>query len=352
MLQRILVPLDGSKGAERAIPVAARIARTSGGSIVFIHVVPQPAIIGTFGSGMYGTVAVEPDVEVSEKELADAASYLEEMTTAYAGDLVGIKTETDVATGATSSAIFLAARDEHVDMIVMCSHGNTGLKRWIFGSIAQKAVRHSPVPVLVLNEHGLIPFEADVSHPLRVLVPLDGSALAETALEPAVQLIAALAPPAQSEVHLMCVVDLPSAYGKMKSQAYISDSMQEEAKQEAEKYIKDMAVRLHEGPFAAFKLNVTASVSISTDVAGTIIKKAEKTADGFPGFDLIAMATHGRGSLRRLVMGSVTEHILGSMKLPLLIVRPQEVETSDEKSGETAQAEDKHVEAPIWAGLL
>lgn len=360
MFKRILVPLDGSKGAERAIPVAARIARTSGASIVFIHVVPAPATLGTFGTGLHGTVAVEPEVEVTEKDLADADNYLETITTAYASDLAGLKTETDVATGATSPTIFLAARDEYVDLIVMYSHGETGLKRWIFGSVAQEAVRHSPVPVLVLNEQGMDPFTAETSHPLRVLVPLDGSALAETALEPAAQLIAALAPPAKSEVHLLCVVDLPSAYGKMKSQAYISDSMQEEARHEVEKYVKGVTERLREGPFATFKLNITSSVAVSTGVAGTIIKQAEQAAGGSARFDMIAMATHGRGGLRRLIMGSVTEHILGFTKLPLLIVRPREVETAgfaplarkQEKSGETAQVENTQVETPIWAGLL
>src|SRR5207302_10850467 len=133
-----------------------------------------------------------------------------------------------------------------------------------------------------------VPFAPDATHRLRVLVALDGSALAETALEPAAQLIAAFAAPFQSEVHLLRVVDLPSAYGKMKSQAHISDSMQEEARHEAEQYVKDMVDRLHEGPFAAFKLNVTSSVEVNTDVARTIIKQTEKAAEGSSCFDIIA----------------------------------------------------------------
>ena len=354
MFQRILVPLDGSEGSERAIPVAARIARTSGASIVFIRVVPAPATFGTFGGGLHGTVAVEPEIEVTEKDLADAASYLETITTAYAGDLAGLNTEIDVATGATSPTIFLAARDEYVDLIVMCSHGETGLQRWVLGSVAHEAVRHSPVPVLVLNEHGKVPFAPDATHPLRVLVALDGSALAETALEPAAQLIAALGPSAQSEVQLLRVVDLPSAYGKLKSQAYISDSMQEEARKEAEKYVKALADQLREGPFAAFKLNVTSSVAVSTDVARTIIKQTEQAegAEGSARFDVIAIATHGRGGLRRLVMGSVTEHIPGATRLPLLIVRPREDETAGKESGEATKVEVTEVETQTWVGLL
>ncbi len=354
MFQRILVPLDGSEGAERAIPVAARIARTSGASIVFIRVVPPPAWVGAFGVGVHGTVAVQPKVEATEKDLADATTYLEAITTAYAGDLVGLNTEIDVATGVASPTIFSSARDEYVDLIVMCSHGETGLKRWVLGSVAQQAVRHSPVPVLVLNEHGMVSSAPEATHPLRALVALDGSALAETALEPAAQLIAALSGSAEGEVHLLRVVDLPSAYGKMKSQAYISDSMQEEARQEAEQYVKAVTDRLHEGPFAAFKLNITSSVVVSTDVAGTIIKQAEqaKSAERSTRFDMIALATHGHGGLRRLVMGSVTEHILGATRLPLLIVRPREVETAGDESGSTSQVEGTEVEIQTWAGIL
>jgi nucleotide-binding universal stress UspA family protein len=322
MFQRILVPLDGSNGSERAIPVAARIARASGGSIVFIRVVPALAEAGTFAAGLHGTLAMKPAIEASEIELAGAASYLAAIIAAYADELAGIKTAMDVAAGAASPTIFSTARHEYVDLVVMCSHGETGLKRWVLGSVAQQVVRHSPVPVLVLNEHGMVPPALYTAHSLRVLVPLDGSALAEAALEPAAHLIAALAAPAHCDVHLLRVVDLPSTYGSMKSQAHISDSMQQEAQKEAQTYVQAMAERLRETTFATVKLNLTWSVAVSTDVAATIIKQAEQ-AGSSDGYDVIAIATHGRGGLERLVMGSVTEHLLGATRLPLLIVRPQ-----------------------------
>ncbi len=348
MFQRILVPLDGTEGAERAIPVAARIARATGGSIVFVRVVMAPADFGTYAAGPRGTIAAKPEAGASEKELADAAAYLAATTAAYAGDLASIQTETDVASGATSPVIFSAARYEHVDVIVMCSHGETGLKRWVLGSVAHEAVRHSPVPVLVLHEHGKTLPVPDAAHPLRVLVPLDGSALAERALKPVAQLLVALAAPAQGEVHLLCVVDLPPAYGHMKSQAHITDSMQEEARKEAQTYVQAVADRLRETSFAAaFQLNVTSSVAVSTDVAGTITGLAEPAEDAerSAGYDLIAMATHGRGGLRHLALGSVTERVLDETLLPLLVVRPKE-------SGETIQVEVTEVEIHTWPGLL
>lgn len=353
MFQRILVPLDGSEGAERAIPIAARIAHASEGTIVFVRVIPPPTKVGTYAPVASVRIAVKS--EAFEKNLANAANYLADTIAAYAGDLTGIATEMDLGFGAASPEIFSTARLEHVDLIVMCSHGETGLKRWVFGSIAQQAVRHSPVPVLVLNEHGVLLPEPDATHPLRIHVALDGSALSEAALEPAAQLLAAWTPPqAQGELHLIRVVDVPPVYGKFRSQAYFTDSLLEDVRQEAKTYVKAVADRLREESLAGHKLTVTSGVSVSTDVAGTIIKLAgyAEDAEHTRGYNLIAIATHGRSGLQRLVMGSVTEHILGATKLPLLIVRPHETKTQPEGTGETTKAEVTEVEVQSWAGLL
>jgi nucleotide-binding universal stress UspA family protein len=349
---KILVPLDGSPGSERAIPVAARIARASSGSIIFIRVEPPPVEVGTFGTGIHGTVALKPEVDASEKFLADATGYLEAITIAYADDLQDLATETDVATGAASPTIFSAARLEEIDLIVMCSHGKTGLKRWILGSVAQQAVRHSSVPILILNEHGMAFPAPDAAHPLRILVTLDGSALSEAALEPAAQLLAAwTTPQAQGELHLLRVVDLPPPSGKFGSLAIVPDSLLEETRQEAETYVKAVADRLSAGPLAGTRPTITSSVTVSTDVAGTILKQAEN-AELTGGYSLIAMATHGRSGLKRLVMGSVTEHVLEATTLPLLIVRPSATIVKGEEEGATTTAEGTAVEEQAWVGLL
>ena len=322
MFKRLLVPLDGSAGAERAIPLAARLARATGGSIIFVRVVLPPADLGKYAK-QYSVVR---EREAVEAHRAEATRYLTSTMLTHATDLVGIDTELEVATGFPSPIIFSAARLEHVDLIVMCSHGESGLQRWVFGSVAQEAVRHSPVPVLVLNKHGVVFPSPHAAHPLRVLVPLDGSPLAETALEPAAQLVALLAAPAQGAMHLLRVVDLPPTEGRGKSQAHIDALMREEARQEAESYLKTVADRLHQGTASVFKLTVTTSVAVSTDVVGTVIKQAEH-AEEVGGCDLIALASHGHGGLQRLLMGSVPEGIFDSTRLPLLIVRPRETAT-------------------------
>ncbi len=343
MFERILVPLDGSKGSERAIPVAARIARASDATIVLISVVVAQVEFGTYTAER--TVPLKPGA--FKQRLAEAADYLAGIKETYASDLAGIDTEIDIAAGAASPTIYSAAHLENVDLIVLCSHEEGGLKRWVFGSVAQEALRHSPVPVLVLNERGSFPPVPDATHPFRVLLPLDGSDTSEMAVLPAAQLIAAIAAPFQGEIHIFDVVDLPSVYGKMKSHVHITDIAQEEARQkalqEAEKYVKSLQERC-EKMFAGTNLKFTSSVAVNEHVAEIIVKEAEQARDtgSATGYDMIAMATHGKGALRKLFMGSVTEHVLKTTKLPLLIVRLQHVaETSGEaeERGDTALVE-------------
>src|SRR5207253_2177357 len=83
---------------------------------------------------------------------------------------------------------------------------------------------------------------------------------------------------------------------------------------------------LRQGPLATLPFTITSSVVVNPDVAGTILRQAEpptETQNG-NGYALVALATHGRTGIRRWFLGSITEHILGATKLPLLIVRPQE----------------------------
>lgn len=352
MFQRIVVPLDGSKLAEGAIPVAARIARASEGTIIFVGVVLPAVEFGTYS--VERTIPLKPGAFERREEAM--TSYLTHLTDTYASELLGIKTETDLAVGAAAPEIDAVAHAEQADLIILCSHGETGLKRWFFGSVAQQLVRHSPVPVLVLSEQTtLLPEKESTPHPLRILVPLDGSDRAEMALQPVVQLLIALEVPQPGELHLLRVVDLPSAYGRMKSQAHLTDTLLAEVRHEAEQYINAFTERtrwIFEQ--LGFHLQITSAVTTSTDVAATIVKEAESVGDTkhAGGYDLIALATHGRGGLRRLVMGSVAEQVLGTTKLPLLIVRIPHTHTTDEEPSDDDQVEVAEVEMQSWVGLL
>lgn len=313
MFQRILVPLDGSTRAESAIPIAARLARASSGTVILLHVVAPPVSTGKF------SVPEEyPKVGV-DKELAEASEYLKGH--AQSAELSGVATEVQALTGATAQTIIAATQELHADLVVMWSHGYTGFTRWRLGSVAHKLVPHSPVPVLVLREDGPAPFAGD-GQPLSVLVPLDGSSLSESALEPAAQLVAALTTPAGGALHLLRVVDIPSSYGKFRSavDSYYDTEMRGEVKRADEQYLGEVAKRFSESELVKkYNLAITTTVAIDPDVAGSIVHAAEG-AGGTPGAQVIVMATHGHGGPQRWMMGSVAERVLHTTRLPLLVV--------------------------------
>lgn len=340
MFQRIIVPLDGSSRAERAIPVAANLARASRGSIVFLRVVIPARSVGFYGAEP--AVGVVPTI--LETNIAEADSYLTSVATIFRDYLKGIQVETEVETGSAASTILSAARWEHGDLIVLCSHGDTGLKRWIFNSIALQAARKSPVPVLIVNEHGEAHPLENLTHPLHVMLPLDGSTLAETALEPVIRLMTTLNPTGQNTLHLLRVIDVPIVNGSMRGHVQLEPLIREKACTQAKIYLEQVVKRLQEEVQSKETLAITTSIVVSTDVAGTIIQQAEESK-----CDLIAIATHGRGGPMRILMGSVTERILGYTKLPLFIVRPHEAVV---EHGEAHDLMTDERELPSWVGLL
>ena len=322
MYKRILVPLDGSARAERAIPVAARIARAFESSIILMRVATAPIDTGKFSSAS-GYVE-----ETVDADLTDATSYLEGI--AGSDELAGIKTELKTFIGAVAPTILSASQSFHASLIVMCSHGYTGFKRWALGSVADKVTRHSPIPVFVLREGG--PLSATAEHqPLRALVAVDGSPLSEAVLEPAAYLAAALAEATsqQGALHLLRVVDLPTGGGKFKSDAHIDTGLKEQVRHEDEEYLSSLVHRLGEGNLELLHLAITTSVEADPDVAEAIVKKSEREK-----FDFIAIATHGRGGVQKWALGSVAGRVLHATKLPLLIMRPQEIQA-------TAKSEEK-----------
>ncbi len=318
MFHHILVPLDGSPRAEQALPTAARFAHASGGTLTLLTVVAPVLEIVIKPVRLTGHAELPLDTEI-----AQANEYLAGV--ASSGDLKGIEVRTDVMTGIPASIILLFAQLQHVDLIVMCSHGFTGFTRWRLGGIAQHVARQSPVPVFVLCEGGsMLTQREDTTHPLRVLVALDGSPLAEAALLPAAQLCASLAAPARGALHLTRVLPFPELEDESQKEMLLAARKQAEADVTA--YLDTVKQRLREGDLAQLDLMVTSSVVVHTDVADTLIRVAEhgefiRDIEGFAGCDVIAMATHGRSGPQRWVMGSITERMLGATRLPLLIVR-------------------------------
>jgi nucleotide-binding universal stress UspA family protein len=325
MYKRILVPLDGSTRAERSIPVAARIARATNGTVILVQIATLPFTYNPYlGLATYADEAIETDLNEVEK-------YLN--TLANSEPLAGIKTTTKAILGSAAPEILSTANSYNIDLIVMTSQGKTGIKRWMLGSVAQKIARYSAMPVLVLHEKGPLPVGPHLDNrPLRALVPLDGSTLAKAAIEPAAQLVAAIAAPAEGALHLMRVVKPPTTAELRAASDHGSiRSLEENKLHRAKTYLNSITDQLRDSPLAQLNLSITWSVAVAQDVAHAIIQMAENGEDAegagvFGRCDLIAIATHGRGGLQHWVLGSITERVLGATKLPILIVRPESAE--------------------------
>jgi nucleotide-binding universal stress UspA family protein len=317
MFQRILVPLDGSPLAEQALPIATRIARATRGTVILLHVAHLHIEYGPYlvQTPYFSELALK-------EELAKANSYLAGI--ASSDEFVGIKTETEAIFGIPAQTILTFAHIRKVDLIVMCSHGYTGFKRWAVGSVARKIVQQSASPVLLLREGSPTSEKllTGAVHSLRAVVALDGSSFAKASLEPVAQLVAALSAPLQGQLHLIRVVKFPH------EQEYtLPDAeLQERAVHEATAYLSALASELHAALAAELGVKITYSVVASEDVADALIRTAELGEDAgtFQACDLLALATHGRSGLERWMLGSVMKRVLDGTKLPLLIVRPQE----------------------------
>ncbi len=327
MFQRILVPLDGSKQAERAIPVAASLARASGGSIVLVRIVLPPVEYGKYAA---------PHLKVWERRFyeanrSEAASSLANTLLKHSHELAGITTDIGVATGLVTPTIFSVAQREQADLIVMCSKDEAKMKRWMFGSAAQEAVQHSPVPVLVVHGHGMKSFIPGPAQPLHVLVTLDGSRQAEQALPAALQILEATAKLGQVTLHLVRVVDLPTSTSK--AQPYLDHLPREQALQDAKSYLKQVIEQLQTGNTLPARITISPAVAAGKDIVRAITAAAEdiERTEPLGARILIVMASHERGKLLRLLMGSITEQVLHSTALPLLVVHPQETSMPKEQ---------------------
>ncbi len=327
MFQRIVVPLDGSTRAEQALPIAARIARASHGSVLLLSVLVPPMSLSW-------SMQLPPSFPANqEAEHQATTAYLARL--ADSETLKGVETTTEVLKGQPARVILDTTEARSADLIVLCSHGRTGIKRWVLGSVAQKVARHSLVPVLILREGiGELASEHPRIRSVRVMIALDSSPLAERALQPAVQLSKALSAPLPGALHLVRVLPFTTTFDYGQEDAVAQARRQ--ATQDAQTYLHTIQEQLQE---KNQNLSLRASLASSLDTAETLINIAE-TGEGegmstiTSTSDLIALATHGRSGPARWALGSVTERILSATSLPLLIVRSQPQSQAGESHGQ------------------
>lgn len=324
MFERVLVPLDGSRVSERVLPLAVTIARKAGGALALVRVV---RVLDDLASRIAPT---SPYAHYTYRyDEGDSTEQAKNYLLHVAHTLVpsGVQAQKFVLTGEPASSILTYAQEQQIDLIVMSTHGRTGFKKWMLGSITQKLARHSPVPVLIVGRDcdPSVGRWCEAGAMVRVLVGLDGSSWAEAPLRPAGYLASFLSSPMQGELHLLRVVQtLTPDESALYRRAGIVHDFEGEATAVATTYLIDLEARLHDLFAPQCDLNITWSVVEGNNVASTLLCLAQTGKGTQPErpFDLLALATHGRGGFERWVLGSVAERSLATARLPVLIVRP------------------------------
>lgn len=145
MYRRILVPLDGSKVAEGVLPHAKSLAYSEGAELILLTVAANPALDFAFSDPGLAQSAVEDQEERSKKYISEIENDLK---------AAGFRTSTLLRVGSVAEVILEVAEELQVDVIAMSTHGRTGPARWLLGSIAERVVHNSKVPVLLIRARG------------------------------------------------------------------------------------------------------------------------------------------------------------------------------------------------------
>ncbi|MFC1954731.1 universal stress protein [Chloroflexota bacterium] len=310
MYNRILVPLDGSELAEICLTYAVELAGKLDIDLTLFHVSGS----ATRSNLPMQRAYIQHVANVTQKQARDIQK---ETGMKPKGHLV--KVQGELVEGFPADEILRYAEENSIDVILMATHGHSGLRRWTIGSIAGKILGASRIPVLLVHTGIEIetPFNAWPSKTL--LVPLDGSELAESVL-PHVEAIAKQRGSVPVHVVLLRISErpvIPTYYGTDISGPSIDwgNYAQQETvrrKKSAEKYLVEITKRLKES-----KINVTAKV-----IEGKAKDEIVTYANDHP-YSIIVMASHGRSGLSRLVYGSVAANLLQGVSNPIFLIKPQ-----------------------------
>lgn len=302
MVNTVLVPLDGSAFGEHALPHALAIARRAGATLELLHVhlTPAPMFLDPY-PGM------ESPIDAHARK--EAQAYLDGVKQKLE-PIAGVTVRTAVREGGVAEAIQQQAVDVRADLVVMTTHGRGPFSRFWLGSVADELLRHSPVPLLLVRpEEGRPDLTKDRVY-RHILVALDGSPLAEMALRPATHLGRLM----DSNYTLFRAVP-PVRYagddfGSLRDEP--GYALLEQWKAQAEGYLDGISFRMRQDG-----LRPTNRVEVMQQPAEGILSVADELH-----CDLIALATHGRGGLARVVLDSVADKVVRGSTKPVLVYRP------------------------------
>jgi nucleotide-binding universal stress UspA family protein len=285
MFSSILVPLDSSAQSNAALPLSRTLARQTGAQVTLVRVVPPPYSLAER--------TVFDKTRLALERIADELSSS------------GIRVESIVRAGEVVDEILEQSRIQAADLIVMRTHGRVGLGRAVLGSVTERVLADSSVPVLLMRAGG-----RRVTDVRTLMVPIDGSPGGAVALGTAVE----LAKDTGAAMKLLEVSQpIPkyvSAGGMYGGMSYVDPAWDEEALASARTYVEGIARRLRDA-----HMTVTGEARQSSDVGHAIVERAEQTQA-----DLIVMSTQALRGPARALLGSVADAVVRSAPCPVLLV--------------------------------
>jgi nucleotide-binding universal stress UspA family protein len=297
VFSKILIPLDGSELSERALAPALALVQKPGGIVTLLHVPLARSSLAAKLEGFDSYVKDWAEKQHTQERL-QAETYLKALKATHVG--AGYNVETCVDNGEVLDSILELGK--HHDVIVMSTHGYSGLTKLMMGSVTERVLAAAECPVLVIRSTKPIQ---------RILVPLDGSALSETAMAPALEAAGRF----KAAVALFRAVDEVTGFERIQltglDETDIATRLRDRLMKEAENYLNALVIP----PEAA--LRVSREAVVSNTPGFRILDYAERHET-----DLIAMATHGRTGLAKWIYGSVTEKVLRNSQSSMLVIRP------------------------------
>jgi nucleotide-binding universal stress UspA family protein len=300
MYTGMLIPLDGSKTAEKVLPYARYLAGRLKMPVELLAVVDIAELAAQISAekARFLDTIIEDGVRQSKE-------YLTRIAATFPGR--GVKCTIDK--GRAADAIIGRGEADTGMLIAMGTHGRSGMNRWLLGSVAEKVLRGTANPLLLVRATDEAKSEGEATFK-SILVPLDGSEVAASVLP----MVAGLAKDLGLEVELFRAFSIPySVYGTGDGYYAINlDELITEVGNEAREYLEKKSAELKK--LGVPKVTCTTKEGFGAD---EIISLGRKTPDNF-----IAMCSHGRSGVKRWVLGSVTETVVRHTEDPVLIVRP------------------------------
>jgi nucleotide-binding universal stress UspA family protein len=290
LYQKILVPLDGSALAERALPYAKAVAKLKTCEVILFAV-------SITNEGERRDRLLKSYLDVSSKSLESQ----------------GVKVSTSVAYGEAAEEIIEFSEKNKIDLIIISTHGYSGIKRWMLGSTTQKVLYSTYTPILLIKSKAPEISKAEFK---KILLPIDGSPFSEATIP----FVEELTKGTQADIMLLEVCEPPvvPSYGSRPINPNW-ENYRDTIWEDSQKHITEYLDKIKD---ALGKKGLKVESRIIKEPDGKVAKSIIKVAQNEK-VDLIAIATHGRTGASRWVYGSVANRIVEESAEPILLIRPE-----------------------------